>query len=246
MSLRAIIWVLEESGITEHGDFRLMIALADRADNEGRDCYPTISWLAERMERSDRMVRRGLKRLLDQGYIVRGDQEKVSHYRSDRRPVVYNIVMARRDNPDVSERGDTSVTPSASRGDTFGIHGVTPDVLQTVPNSLQELTGTGNEPADVDPAPSPAPKKPTKRAHPLPDDWAPTEAHEELASKLRLDVNHEADVFRDHAVANGRQQKVWDAAFSMWLRNSSKFSGNRAPAPRERGRDPRSGMMIER
>jgi hypothetical protein len=123
---------------------------------------------------------------------------------------------------------------------------VTSDVAQTVLNSFQELTGSGAADEDVAAAPSPAGQKSTKRAHPLPKDWAPSSAHEELAAKLRLNLEHEADVFRDHAEANGRQQKVWDAAFSMWLRNSSKFSGNRAPAPRERGRDPRSGMMIER
>lgn len=77
-----------------------------------------------------------------------------------------------------------------------------------------------------------------KRAVQIPDTWEPTAAHKEQASELHLNLTTEADKFRDHARANGRTAKDWDAAFRNWLRKAAEYVGNvRAlpgrPAPDE-------------
>lgn len=64
-----------------------------------------------------------------------------------------------------------------------------------------------------------------KRATPLPDDWAPTEAHRILATERGIDCDLEAEKMRDWAAAKGETGKDWDARFRNWLRNA-RPSGN--------------------
>jgi len=53
--------------------------------------------------------------------------------------------------------------------------------------------------------------------HPLPDSWRPTPAHEEKAREKHLDVNLQAEAFRNHAATHDRRARNWNAAFSNWL-----------------------------
>ncbi len=65
----------------------------------------------------------------------------------------------------------------------------------------------------------------------LPDDWQPTAAHETYAKTNGLDISREAFKFRNHAQANGRRQRDWDAAFRMWLAKATDYAPAR-PATR--------------
>lgn len=250
MSLRAMIWVLEESGIHEHGDFRLMIALADRAHDDGTAAWPSVGWLAKRVCRTNRSVLRGLDRLKEQGLIRPGDQALVSHLPANRRPVVYDLIMT-------TVRGDKTVTSDPVRGDSSDHLGVTPDVTQTIPSSLREET-IGEKPSDADAsalnldvAPVLTPKRKTTA---LPDDWAPSGKHHQLSMELgftRDRTKHEAEQFRDRALAKGERYLDWDAAFRTWLRNAKKFDDRNGGAARpgrfeNAGRDERSGLRVER
>ena len=71
------------------------------------------------------------------------------------------------------------------------------------------------------PAPSDteAPTKPGRRApeQPLPDSWKPSPAHAEKAREKNLDVNLQAETFRNHALTNDRRARNWNAAFNNWL-----------------------------
>lgn len=58
---------------------------------------------------------------------------------------------------------------------------------------------------------------------PIPDDWQPSQAHVEYARDNRLDLAHEAEQFRAHALANDRRQRNWNGAFSYWLGNAKKW-----------------------
>lgn len=66
-----------------------------------------------------------------------------------------------------------------------------------------------------------------KRAAPLPEGFEPNETCSRLAAELRLDVDSELAAFRDHALANGKLQKDWQATFRTWLRNSAKWAAER-------------------
>lgn len=65
-----------------------------------------------------------------------------------------------------------------------------------------------------------APRERRKPASPLPDDWMPNGKHREFAASRDVDVDHEADQLRAHALANDRRQADWDAAFRTWLGNA--------------------------
>lgn len=55
---------------------------------------------------------------------------------------------------------------------------------------------------------------------PLPDSWSPNETHVRIARERGVDGRREELQFRDHAAANDRRQRDWDAAFRTWLRNA--------------------------
>jgi hypothetical protein len=77
-----------------------------------------------------------------------------------------------------------------------------------------------------------AAKKPQRRSrkgdqrtpeHPLPADWQPNAAHRERASKLSLDVELQADLFRAHAEREERVARNWNGAFTTWLIKTREF-----------------------
>src|SRR5699024_1831151 len=91
MSLRAIIWVMEDAPVENHGELAVLYALADRAHDDGTAAYPSQEWISHRARCADRTVRRHLKKLEEREVIRRGDQSLVSHYPVNRRPIVWNL-----------------------------------------------------------------------------------------------------------------------------------------------------------
>ncbi|MGV8973162.1 MAG: hypothetical protein ACOH10_12645, partial [Rhodoglobus sp.] len=87
------------------------------------------------------------------------------------------------------------------------------------------------------PAPSPAPtpllpdvhdetsssgSKPKSRRKPstsIPDGWAPSEKHREQAKALGIDVDFQAEKFRNWSLSKDARYANWDAAFRNWLTN---------------------------
>ena len=64
-------------------------------------------------------------------------------------------------------------------------------------------------------------------ATPIPDGWAPTEAHGAKAQELGVDLHTEKEKFIAHAQANDRRQVKWDAAFNQWLIRSAEYKQTR-------------------
>lgn len=71
----------------------VLLALANHADPEGRNCFPAIGRIARYTRLSTRSVINHLQTLEEQGIIYRSDQRVVASYipRPDRRPIGYNI-----------------------------------------------------------------------------------------------------------------------------------------------------------
>ena len=63
----------------------------------------------------------------------------------------------------------------------------------------------------------------------LPEDWKPTDSHRAYASEHGLDVNAEAFKFRNHAVANDRRQRQWNATFATWLARAVEYAPKQSP-----------------
>lgn len=113
MSLKVITWVLYEAPVTQQSHLLVLLALADRAHDDGTAAYPSREWIGERARCSVRSVASHLRALEDAGLIRKGDQDLVSHFRADRRPVVYDVLMTA-GNACTPSRND--VQSDASRG----------------------------------------------------------------------------------------------------------------------------------
>lgn len=81
-----------------------------------------------------------------------------------------------------------------------------------------------------EPGGQPAEGKPsrTKRASVLPDSWSPSEKHAELAKELGLDLDAEAEKFRDWILDRGMTSKDWEARFRNWLRKAAEIAEGRS------------------
>ncbi|MBB5748559.1 hypothetical protein [Micrococcus sp. TA1] len=72
--------------------------------------------------------------------------------------------------------------------------------------------------------PDPSLSVPTRRKpeRPLPGDWAPTPAHSRYAEDNGINLDFQAERFRNHAQANDRRARDWNAAFRNWLLKAEK------------------------
>lgn len=74
------------------------------------------------------------------------------------------------------------------------------------------------------------PEKPkAKRAMSLPEGWQPelTDAVQSLVGQWpKGEFESQLANFKDHAAANGRTAKDWQAAFRTWVRNADKWRGS--------------------
>jgi hypothetical protein len=98
----------------------ILLALCEKADNDGTNAWPSVATLARYAECSERTVQRALGRLRRDGWIT--ETSKATRYR----PRVYSVNLSRLQGcQNVTPR----VTPEVSRGDTV----VSPDPSSTRP-----------------------------------------------------------------------------------------------------------------
>lgn len=75
----------------------------------------------------------------------------------------------------------------------------------------------------------PLPAKTRKRAVPLPADWKPNPTHARIALERGIDLEAQAEKFRDYARAHGKAYRDWDAGFRNWLRSPYVQPENASP-----------------
>jgi hypothetical protein len=121
--------------------------------------------------------------------------------------------------------------------------------------SVKEKTDTKKTdiedlPADAGAAlfPQPAPKRSKTRARDtthIPDTWSPSPSHAVFARGNGLNVEWEANQFRDYWLAKGTTRADWDACFRTWLRNAVKFTPRTATPPARVKARTANGMEIQ-
>jgi len=94
----------------------VLLALCEKADNDGKNAFPSVDTLARYAECSDRTVQRALRALRTKGYI------QVAQKATSRRPSNYTIVMHKfqgcqdvtSEATPVTLGGDTATSPDPS------------------------------------------------------------------------------------------------------------------------------------
>lgn len=122
MSIEAVAWALRYAPIpnNDHLAHVVLIALADRVQEDWCGAWPSVDTLAKDARCSRRSVQAKLQDLVDAGLIRRGDQRHVAHLPANRRPVVYDIIRP-------------------------GVHGLHPNA-QSVENHASVSVPAGSEP----------------------------------------------------------------------------------------------------
>lgn len=121
MSVQAMTWALDQQVATESMSRHVLLCLANYADKEGRNAFPSAATLAQDTGLAVRTVRARLGQLLEAGVIRKGNQAIVAAHipAADRRPVCYDLVM---------ERGACGAPREGARGarhDADGVHATT-------------------------------------------------------------------------------------------------------------------------
>lgn len=70
----------------------------------------------------------------------------------------------------------------------------------------------------------------------IPDDWKPSEKHQQYAAEGDLDLSTEAFRFRNHALTHDRRCANWNAAFTNWLSKAYPPKQPSLPEPKFEGR----------
>ena len=119
MSWQAAAWAMEQGKNYELEPISryVLLILADYADKEGNDIYPSLKTLEHDTGLSERTIRRHIKHLMDVGLLDYGDQESVKNdrrIRADLRPKCYRLVFNRDEATGAVNLGSFGKLPSAN------------------------------------------------------------------------------------------------------------------------------------
>src|SRR5699024_11767210 len=77
MSIKVISWVREHAPTENPAELCILYSLADRANDDGQGCWPSVATMAVESRCSERTVQRHLRNLEERGVIRCGDQRLV-------------------------------------------------------------------------------------------------------------------------------------------------------------------------
>lgn len=117
---------------------------------------------------------------------------------------------------------DVTLRNATSREVTATRHNTTQHERETLSDETPKPPPLATEPK----AEKPSRKAPAVR---IPLTWAPNDAHRATARDRRLNLDWQAERFRDHAETNDRRCANWDAAFRNWLAKADPSREPRAP-----------------
>ena len=110
MSVRVMAWVWDQDLPTSQK--MLLLAIADHADDDGDNAWPSKARLAKKVGLSENRIRQMLRRLEADGWITTDRQQGGTHRTpSDRRPNLYRVVMDERGLTHEPPRGLTHDAP---------------------------------------------------------------------------------------------------------------------------------------
>lgn len=232
MSLRALTWAIYEIGSTlkDASAYRVLLILADNANDEGKGAYPSASTIAEETGMSLRTVRNKLNDLETAGIIMRGDQALADYLPANRRSVVWDLNLDNNRHAESAPQHTPATTttrgaksapqtdgPDVQQGCNRGATDVQQGCSLSAHNPLNPINPINPREAAREHDSDTDTTQPTSREQALAD-WSPNSEHAALANSAHADLDAEADKFRCRQLADGRIAKNLDAAFTLWLR----------------------------
>jgi hypothetical protein len=156
VSIEAIHWVLNTAPIPR--DRRdssslamVLVGLANHADPDGRNAFPSLARLARYTRLSERSVRYALRTLEELDLIRPSDPEIVAAYvkRADRRPNGYNLSVHRAEATVDNSGGEGQSLPSVEQdeGQTLPTRGANKALTRGKACPRNVLNHQGNHPA---------------------------------------------------------------------------------------------------
>ncbi len=213
----------------------VLYALADMANDEALECWPSMAALIDATCLSERAIQGTMRGLEALGLVT--------IRRGVRSTPIYCLNLR----PPAPRAPRTTCTPQ----EMHPALGAPPQDVRPAVSAGGDAPPAPQPPQDVRLPPAPpapgslseakeeASRKPRAEiGHRLPDDWAPSRAGVEFATGLGLDWQRVAAAFCDHwhAKAGKDARKVdWDATWRNWCRTDSQRRG-RAPPGQFAGR----------
>lgn len=137
MTLKMMVWVMDDAPITDPVDLALLLALAEQAHEDGTGAYPSHATLARRGRCSVSTVQRHLAGMEEAGVIRRGDQTLAERFPPNRRPVVWDLCITL--STPVDNLAGQNDRPVKSAGLTGQIGASGRSLVTDKPNTNQEI-----------------------------------------------------------------------------------------------------------
>lgn len=93
MSFEAVLWATTDAPIANVNEFAVLMMLAEKADPDGCNAFPSRPTVAARTTVDPKTVLRALQSMEARGLIGEGDQRAAEYIRADRRPTVYDLLI---------------------------------------------------------------------------------------------------------------------------------------------------------
>ncbi|MFD8385250.1 helix-turn-helix domain-containing protein [Streptomyces sp. NPDC059679] len=103
MSLTPMLWAMKAAPVADTTEKLILISLAERADEDGCDAFPSKATLAKDAICDEKTVQRKLGKLVDRKLIGLGDQRAAQYIEKRYRPKVYDLLIPYSWFPDVDE-----------------------------------------------------------------------------------------------------------------------------------------------
>ncbi|MFF8399909.1 helix-turn-helix domain-containing protein [Streptomyces sp. NPDC016172] len=93
MSLDPILWAMKDAPTADINEWGTLNCLAEAADEDGCNAFPSVKTIASYTKLSTRTVQRALAAMEERKLIAEGDQRAAMYIPEHRRPTVYDLLI---------------------------------------------------------------------------------------------------------------------------------------------------------
>jgi hypothetical protein len=221
MSIKCVHWALNDAPVEEPVEVLILVAMAERAADDGTTTYQSVATIASKARISVRTCQTKLRKLEDAGIISRGDQQHAAHLPGNRRPVVYDLAVH------LSRGADSA--PQEIRGAESALRGADSELRGAEQGTLGVQLFADNSSLNSslsDSSKDSSAAKVSRLNLPVPDPFVVTEELVDWAKMETPLVNTtlETPKFVDWHKSKGSKYKDWTAAWRNWMRNAQNYA----------------------